>query len=600
ITEWRERGYLDQQVSLQGTKGRLSLALDFAYYNDPGFRPNNDTLRKEGYGQVKYQVSRDDVFYVLGKWRDQKNGDLLQSHDNLPLSVASRYEERQEPGLLLLGWNRRWSPGVHTLLLGGRLAANERYVEPQSLRLVLDRDEEFLQPGFLRPGANNALEYAAPGLRDGIPPPLSKVSGGALVVSDAFRREIAPFLGRAPATGLFSDRFDLETRRKFAIHSVELQQLWQADRNTVIAGARAQAGEIETAVRLDVANPAAIPFFTSPAALQYVSTDFERVGIYAYDFFALKPWLTLLAGAAWDRMDRPENFRQPPVSERQIQSEKTSGKLGFTLSPSPALVIRGIYAGSMGGVTFDETVRLEPVQLAGFNQAFRTVISESLAGSVEAPLYKNRGLSVAGATRTKTWWSASFNRIDEDVDRVVGVFDVFELRLNPVRVVALPAGTTEILTYQEKVFTAGLNQLIGSELSIGAEFRHTRAGLRSRLPQVLVEDNPGADRRDTAVLREAGVYANWNSPTGWFARAEANHLAQKLDAVAGGAAQATPPGDDFWHVNAQLGFRFQRNRHELSGGVLNLTDRDYHLSPLTYTAELPHERAFFVRLRVTF
>ena len=600
ITEWRERGYLDQQLSLFGTKGRLSLALDYAYHDDPGFRPNNDTLRKEVYGQVKYQVTGDDILYTLGKWQDQTNGDLLQSHDNLPLSFESRYEDRQEPGLLLLGWNHRWAPGAHTLILGGRLAANETYVEPASTRLLVERDELALQPDFLRPGAGGMLEFTAAGLRNAIPPALSNAPDGALTASNEFRQAIAPFLGRAPATGVFTDRFDLEARRKFAIHSVELQHLWQTGRHTVIAGARAQAGEIKAQVRLGVANPDAVPFFTNPAALQSVALDFERVGVYAYDFFVLNPWLTVLAGAAWDRVDRPENFRQPPVSMRQVESEKTSGKLGFTLIPSPAITVRGVYSESMGGVSFDETVRLEPVQLAGFNQAFRTVIAESLVGSVEAPVYKNVGVSASGAAPTRTWWSLSFNRIDEDVERVVGAFDIFHLGLNPERTVALPAGTTEMFAYREEVVAVGVNQLIGNELSVGAKYRQTRAKLRTQLSQILGANSTAADRFDRATLREAALYANWNSPEGWFARGEANHFAQTRDSAAGGAATVSLPGDAFWHANAQVGYRFRRNRQEWSGGIFNLTDRDYHLSPLTYFAELPHDRTFFVRVRVSF
>jgi outer membrane receptor protein involved in Fe transport len=323
------------------------------------------------------------------------------------------------------------------------------------------------------------------------------------------------------------------------------------------------------------------------------------MNLYAYDFFALKPWLTLLAGVAWNRIDRPENFRQPPVSKRQVQSEKTSGKIGFTLTSSPALVVRGIYSEAMGGVTFDETVRLEPVQLAGFNQAFRTVISESLVGSVEAPVYKNLGLSVAGETPARTWWAASFNRLDEDVARVVGAFDLFNDEFFPTQTVVLPASTIETFAYREEVFAAGINQLIGKELSVGAGYRTTRAELRSRLPLVRVAVSRAADRLDTATLDEASLYGNWNSASGWFARAEANHFAQELNAGSG-TAMVSPSGDRFWQINAQLGHRFHRNRHEVSGGVLNLTDRDYHLSPLTYTSELPHERMFFVRVRVSF
>jgi hypothetical protein len=50
----------------------------------------------------------------------------------------------------------------------------------------------------------------------------------------------------------------------------------------------------------------------------------------------------------------------------------------------------------------------------------------------------------------------------------------------------------------------------------------------------------------------------------------------------------------------RLGFRFDRNQREISAGVLNLTDRDYQLSPLSYLTDLPRERTFFVRARFNF
>src|SRR5260221_8139284 len=46
------------------------------------------------------------------------------------------------------------------------------------------------------------------------------------------------------------------------------------------------------------------------------------------------------------------------------------------------------------------------------------------------------------------------------------------------------------------------------------------------------------------------------------------------------------PGDDFWHFNAFVGYRFPRRRAELRVGVLNLTDRDYRLRSEEHTSEL--------------
>ena len=41
-------------------------------------------------------------------------------------------------------------------------------------------------------------------------------------------------------------------------------------------------------------------------------------------------------------------------------------------------------------------------------------------------------------------------------------------------------------------------------------------------------------------------------------------------------------------------------RCEVSCGVLNLTNRDYHLSPLNPYDELPRERTFIVRCKLSF
>src|SRR6185436_2095054 len=116
VTEWREDGYLDHQTSLYGTFGRWSSGIDFAYNRDHGTRPNNDNTRKEAYWQFKYQVSADDIFYTLGKWQRQAGGDLAQNYGNTPGNSGLRFEDNQEPGLVLAGWNHRWTPGAHTLL----------------------------------------------------------------------------------------------------------------------------------------------------------------------------------------------------------------------------------------------------------------------------------------------------------------------------------------------------------------------------------------------------------------------------------------------------------------------------------------------------
>jgi hypothetical protein len=261
--------------------------------------------------------------------------------------------------------------------------------------------------------------------------------------------------------------------------------------------------------------------------------------------------------------------------------------------------LRGVYVESLGGVTFDESVRLEPVQIAGFNQAFRGVI-ETATGAVEAPVYKNIGVSLEGALLTRTWWNASFNVLTEDVDRDIGAFDLIAAPVFPHSLAILPSGTSERFDYCEAVYAVGINQLVGREFALNAGYRHTRAKLHRLSPQIPVTLTALADRRESATLHEVTLGANWNSPTGWFARGQADWYTQDVEQTLGTQPAVDVPADRFWHLAAQAGFRFHHNRREISAGVLNLTDRNYQLSPLTYTREAPRERTFFVRCRVRF
>lgn len=604
VTEWRDDGYVHQLASVFGTWRRFSAGVDFSYRRDNETRPNHDNALREVNAQAKYQVTEDDVAYLLTQWRTQKNGDLLQNYRHAPGNPGLRFREDQEPGLLLAGWNHRWAPGVHTVVLAGRLAAVQRVIEPGIVRPLLVRDAGYFQPGFLVPGPNGILVLADPALRNAIVPPVAVNNDGSLALSAEFLRAIEPFLGRAPVTQidvLTDHRTDSAMRREFEIYSGEIQQVWQRRRNTLIVGGRWQAGTFDTRSRLELLNPNLTPFAMGPVADQRVGTDFERRSLYVYDFLPLTRALTVLAGVTWDRLERPDNFRLPPVNGRQVTNERVDGKIGVTFAPSRWLTVRGLLAEATGGVSFDDTVRLEPVQLAGFNQAFRTIISESLEGSVEAPRYRSAGLSAEGSLPTRTWWSVAASRLTERVDRTVGAFDVIVAPgLFPRGSAILPAGTSQQLDYREQALRVSVNQLIGRELALGADYRVTRAELRDRLPQIPVEQNPYADDYNRAVLEELALHGHWNSATGWFARADATWYSQDLHGTAGGQLKLSPSGDHFWHAGAYAGFRFHRNRREVRVGVLNLTDRDYRLSPLTYLPDLPRERTVFVRCRVTF
>ena len=302
-----------------------------------------------------------------------------------------------------------------------------------------------------------------------------------------------------------------------------------------------------------------------------------------------------MGGVAWDWLQRPENFRNPPLSGGTTVDQRVSGRAAFTYSPNSWFTARGIFSQGLGGLSFDESVRLEPVQLGGFSQSFRTVLSESIAGSVEAPEFDTWGLSISGVLPTRTWWGVSVQNISEDIERQRGIFTGFQVtpQLFDRPVVFFPDSTEEVLEYEELQLTATLNQLIGDRWALGFRYRLTDSSLFEELPEL------DFSSRESAILHEATVSLNWNDPSGWFGRLEGNWFHQELDDVFASDGSELE-GDTFWQANLNLGYRFNDNTAEIGFSVLNLFDQDYQLSPLTPFLELPRERTFVVKCRYAF
>ena len=599
ISEWRDNSDFRTTASVFATHGNISYGIDANYREHPGDRPNSDIDLREIYAQFKWQPGPDDIFYFLGKWAEQRNGDLFQTYDNQPISPGFRFEEDQSPGLLLAGWNRRWRPGSHTLVLLSRLAATQRLSDPMSSQALALRDTDGMRPDFIRTGTFGFDQFTNPALAGSV----TMNPDGSLGYSQALNDAIRPFLGSGQLLDLQSRNFDFRTRREWEIYGAEIQHIEQLDRHTILLGGRWQEGDIRTRTRLDYIDNPFIGGFESPAALQSIDTNYRRVSLYAYDYWRALPSLTLVGGIAWDRIDHPENFRNPPVSANQTTDEQISGKLGFTWNPSEWFTLRGSAAQGLGGLSFDESVRLEPTQVAGFNQAFRTVLSESIAGSVETPAFKILGLAVEGKLPTRTWWGVSGGIIEQKVTRTLGLFTGYDSGVFPNSPAYFADSTRQRLDYRESTAALTLNQLIGDEFAVGARYRITRSKLNTSHPELrpLLPD-----ATDIATLQELSLFADWNSPSGWFAHVEANAYHQKLnrddshDRLRATANLPPRSGDSFIQFNAWAGYRFRDNLSEITAGVLNIGGADYQLSPLTPRGEILRDRTFFVACRFSF
>ncbi|HMC29152.1 MAG TPA: TonB-dependent receptor, partial [Verrucomicrobiae bacterium] len=536
-TEYLSRGAWTESAAQYGTFGNSSYAVSAFHRTDPGQRPNNDILQTELSLQLKQQISAKDSIYVRTIYGETKTGDVIPRYDPNSANTGLRTRENQEP-LLLAGYHHEWQPGIHTLVLGGWFKDDARVSDPQERVLVLVGDPS----------------------------------------------------GSRPITDVLRPTAEEQYRNRAELFTAEAQQLWQTAHHTLTLGGRYQGGNLHTENEQTVDLNIISPLFS-----QDTKTDFERISVYGYYHWHPIDELLLVGGVSYDQLRFPQNFRFAPVSADERRDNQVSPKGGIVWTPARHTTLRFGYSQSLGGVGFDQSFRLEPSQVAGFNQSFRSLIPESIAGAnVDAP-FETWGASFEQQLGSSTFLGISAELLNSKVDRVVGVYDSDPSAPSLIT----PTSTRENLDYRERSLLVTFNQLLGDEWSVGARYRLSQARLRDNFADVPDSAATGGDFRARSevesVLHQVNLFAIYNHPSGFFAQGESVWYAQSNR----GYVQDRP-GDDFWQFNAFAGYRFLQRRVEARIGVLNIADHDYRLNPLNITPDLPRARTFVASLKFNF
>src|SRR6185436_21032395 len=154
----------------------------------------------------------------------------------------------------------------------------------------------------------------------------------------------------------------------------------------------------------------------------------------------------------------------------------------------------------------------------------------------------------------------------------------------------LPSSTEQSLDYRERSVVVSANQLLGRDFAVAARYRITAADLDSSF-------NPDTERMGqnvSATLQQLILAAIFNHPSGVFGQVNGIWSEQEnydYPAPPPGVADFSK-GDHFWQLNLLAGYRFLQRHGEIAVGLLNVTDRDYRLNPLTLYSELPRDRTF--------
>jgi ferric-dicitrate binding protein FerR (iron transport regulator) len=528
-TEYLSRGAWFEDASEYGVIGNTAFAVDEYYHSDPGERFNNAVEDRNFSARFKQQLTLSDSLFFELNFADYSSGDVLQYYNQNFASRTVRISETQDPNFFA-GYHREWGPGIHTLLLFGRLQDEFSQIDPNASAIITTRN------------------------------------GAGQIVSVAQR----------PA--------DLKYFSDLVAYSGELQQIFQTARQTLVLGGRVQSGDIDSSVSIQRLLP--VHTNTTP--------DLNRFSAYGYYSLRLIDPLQLTAGLAYDYLDYPVNNEIAPVSSAQTHRDQISPKAGFRWTPLENTTVRGAYTRSLGGVFYDTSVRLEPTQIDGFNQAFRSLIPESVDGLVPGSRFESFDLAFDQKFPTRTYFSVVGELLDSHGARTVGTLDAFGPLL-----LDIPSGVNQTLDYRERSLTVTLNQLVASQFAFGASYRLTDALLDDSIPAISKAQSPNfsasANKNVSATLHQLSLYGLFNHRSGFFAKVEGIYSAQ-----ANHGYWVNLPGDDFWQVNAFVGYRFPRRLAEVQLGLLNIGDQDYKLNPLNLYSELPRSRTLFASFRFNF
>jgi outer membrane receptor protein involved in Fe transport len=389
---------------------------------------------------------------------------------------------------------------------------------------------------------------------------------------------------------------------------MELQQLFEQPGHTTILGVRYEWGdttyknyEVDNAFNAPGYSVVSGDFPDAPVmANQNFTLNNRELSFYGYHTWQMFDSLAVTAGLSYDWLHEPADVSSAPFASAEKCTVQLSPKAGIVWTPLDHTAIRAAYTRSLTGFTDSEDYRIEPTEVAGFNQSFAGLIPTSVAGDTSGSRLDTYDLSLEQKFDTGTYLSLSGEILYSKLDEIAGFWDNYPFTQTyfDTGFDVTSQGQAKSLNYRERSVTANADQLLGKQWSAGAQYRLSQANLDTSYPQIIAANLSPNDiniqprQSADSVLQTINLHANWNSPTGLFSLLEADWYRQNNS--------NGEPGSGFWQFNAYAGYRFWHRRAEITLGLLNIGDQAYHLDPLNLYNDLPRSRTLLARLRFSF
>ncbi len=530
--EWR------QTLSHTGNLGDTNYALDVKAHRFPGKSRNQDFARDEVTAQVAHQLTPDDTVVATAYYENTRGGDLRVGVPPGLEDLERRFHDKQLP-ILTTGYRHHWRPGSDTLVMAARLEDESGQDNPRSEIPLLfeEANGHYTRLGF-------------------------DLNDRAKGVGDYNRVKVAT-----------------ASSNRFALYHLEISHLEQGENFSLQAGARFQRGTFEARNRVrELSTYNGVTLAADPTDTAADET-FQRKSVYGYATWKFARSWSALAGASGDWVEYPVNLFTIPLTAGTGQRSRISPKVGLVWEPNERWSLRAAHAESIGGLTFEESFRLEPVQFAGFTQGVRSLIPEAVGANSAAPKFDVDGL---GATLK---WAGRFYLDIEGTERrsetpqAQGIFAFTQL------VRAAPRLIQSQLGLRERQLSVNAFWIITPQWSVTTGFDWLDTRHEQIFPLLAAYD---IIQRSRLFAPKARV--SWNSPKGFFAQAEATWFRQREEIPTFAFAR------NRWNTDLTVGYRAPSLKWTASTGVVNLWNQDLALGALTVPRPLPLQRAFFGRI----
>ncbi len=533
-TEFFSRGAWMENASQFGVSGPLAYSLNAYYYTDPGWRPNNGIDNSDYSVQIKYEITPKDTAFLEVERTEIQLGDPFQYYNfNTPKSST---QTGYDPTL-------------------------EEY-EEQDPNILLGYHRDW--------GTGNHTLFLYRGLQDHF--------------SSIDQNYFAPVL--QPGVYPFGGASAITLQRTTELNSFELQHLYQSERQSVVLGARYQNESMQSANTMVATSGLAQPY------LQGETTHFNRLSAYGYYQLKLGDSLKATAGATYDYEHFPLNIGGPPLSNQEEDRGRLSPKFGLDWTLPEGTRVRADFTRSMGGLINDSSTTIEPSEIAGFNQSFRSLIPQSAGfGTPPAMLFETYGLGVDHKFSTGTYIDFEGQVLTSRGNQLIGAWTgTPALAINDLN---------QTQYFQEKDVFASISQLIGKDVSVGARYTLTAVDVTAN-DFSPVTGTTYTQNHENSTLNEFSLFGNYYLPCGFFSQFQANWWIQHNaynNFAAGGVSE---PGNDFWQCNLFAGYRFPRRHIEMAVGLVNMFNQGYNIDPVTYYLEQARTRTLVASLKFNF